>query len=80
MNFNESIVENQRVNLSELDPFNVSLYMKREDKIHPFISGNKYRKLKYNVFRAQDENHDTLLTFGGAFSNHISAVAFHLHQ
>lgn len=76
MNFNKSIIENQRVNLSELNRFNVSLYMKREDLIHPFISGNKYRKLKYNISRAQDENQDTLLTFGGAFSNHIGAVAF----
>lgn len=50
--------------------------MKREDKIHTYISGNKYRKLKYNIIKAQKENHDTLLTFGGAFSNHISAVAF----
>ena len=47
MNFNESIVENQRVNLSELDPFNVSLYIKREDLIHPLVSGNKYSKLKW---------------------------------
>ncbi|MDO1499691.1 pyridoxal-phosphate dependent enzyme [Winogradskyella maritima] len=52
------------------------LFIKREDEIHPFISGNKYRKLKYNLIQAKRENHDTLLTFGGAFSNHISAVAF----
>jgi 1-aminocyclopropane-1-carboxylate deaminase len=54
----------------------VSLYIKREDLIHPFISGNKYRKLKYNLIQAQEEGHKTLLTFGGAFSNHIAAVAF----
>jgi 1-aminocyclopropane-1-carboxylate deaminase len=62
----------------EIKEFNnqVSLYIKREDLIHPFISGNKYRKLKYNLIQAQEEGHKTLLTFGGAFSNHIAAVAF----
>lgn len=55
--------------------FGVELYLKREDKIHPFISGNKYRKLKYNLIESQNKKHDTLLTFGGAYSNHISAVA-----
>ncbi len=59
----------------ELDHANVELYIKREDLIHPLISGNKYRKLKYNLIEAQTQNHNTLLTFGGAFSNHILAVA-----
>ena len=54
----------------------VSLFIKREDMIHPFISGNKYRKLKYNLQQAKREGQITLLTFGGAFSNHIAAVAF----
>ena len=53
----------------------LTLSIKREDLIHPFISGNKYRKLKYNLLQAQQEKHTTLLTFGGAFSNHIAAVA-----
>ena len=53
----------------------VELYIKREDKIHPFVSGNKYRKLKYNLLEAKNNGFDTLLTFGGAFSNHIAAVA-----
>jgi 1-aminocyclopropane-1-carboxylate deaminase len=43
--------------------------------IHPFVSGNKFRKLKYNLLQAKTKNKDTLLTFGGAFSNHIAAVA-----
>jgi 1-aminocyclopropane-1-carboxylate deaminase len=55
---------------------NISLFIKREDLIHPFISGNKYRKLKYNLLQAKKEELPTLLTFGGAFSNHIAAVAF----
>jgi 1-aminocyclopropane-1-carboxylate deaminase len=55
---------------------NISLFIRREDLIHPFISGNKFRKLKYNLVQAKAENHHTLLTFGGAFSNHIAATAF----
>ena len=54
----------------------VSLFIRREDLIHPFISGNKFRKLKYNLVQAKAENQKTLLTFGGAFSNHIAASAF----
>lgn len=57
-------------------PNNISLTIKREDLIHPFISGNKYRKLKYNLLQAKAEKQETLLTFGGAFSNHIAAVAY----
>jgi len=53
----------------------VRLFIKREDLIHPFVSGNKFRKLKYNLAEAQKEEQHTLLTFGGAFSNHIAAVA-----
>lgn len=60
----------------ELISSKVSVFIKREDLIHPFVSGNKFRKLKYNLFQAKVENQDTLLTFGGAFSNHIAAVAF----
>jgi 1-aminocyclopropane-1-carboxylate deaminase len=53
----------------------VRLFIKREDLIHPFVSGNKFRKLKYNLAEAKKEKQTTLLTFGGAFSNHIAAVA-----
>ncbi|MDG5489951.1 1-aminocyclopropane-1-carboxylate deaminase/D-cysteine desulfhydrase [Psychroserpens sp. SPM9] len=51
------------------------LYIKPEYLIHPFISGNKYRKLKYNFLEAKTLGKTILLTFGGAYSNHISAVA-----
>lgn len=54
----------------------ISVSIRREDLIHPFISGNKLRKLKYNLAQAKAENHNTLLTFGGAFSNHIAATAY----
>lgn len=53
----------------------VRLLIKRDDKIHPEISGNKWRKLKYNLLAANTGNYKRLLTFGGAFSNHIYAVA-----
>ncbi len=53
----------------------VKLFLKRDDLIHPSVSGNKWRKLKYNLAAAKELNHSTLLTFGGAFSNHIHAVA-----
>ena len=63
---------NQKISLENT---NVSLYLKREDLLHPYVSGNKFRKLKYNLLQAKSENKKTLLTFGGAFSNHILAVA-----
>lgn len=53
----------------------VELFILREDEIHPTISGNKFRKLKYNLEAFQKGNYDALLTFGGAYSNHISAVS-----
>ena len=65
--------ENQLI--SAAFPNNISLYIKREDLLHPIISGNKFRKLKYNLETAKKQNQKVLLTFGGAFSNHIVAVA-----
>ena len=53
----------------------VELFIKREDLIHPIISGNKWRKLKYNMQAARESGHDRVLTFGGAYSNHIHATA-----
>ncbi len=53
----------------------IRLHMKRDDLIHPEIPGNKWRKLRYNLSAAADLGHDTLLTFGGAYSNHIRATA-----
>ncbi len=67
-------VRNQIIPFSER--FTGQLAIKREDAIHPFVSGNKYRKLFYNIKQAAAEEHTTLLTFGGAFSNHIAAVAY----
>lgn len=68
---------NQKINLPT--EFGVELFLKREDQIHPFISGNKYRKLKYNIEEAKKGGFKKLLTFGGAYSNHIAAVAYAGH-
>ncbi|MGZ0015098.1 1-aminocyclopropane-1-carboxylate deaminase/D-cysteine desulfhydrase [Yeosuana sp. AK3] len=69
---NKSI--NQPIKTS--NKYGIELFLKREDEIHPFISGNKYRKLKYNIEEAKNLKSNTLLTFGGAYSNHITATAF----
>lgn len=66
---------NQKVVYTSLHHKPLNLWIKRDDLLHPDISGNKYRKLRYNVEQAHKRGFDTLLTFGGAFSNHIAAVA-----
>jgi len=53
----------------------VNLFIKREDLVDAELGGNKWRKLKYNLEAAVAQQHDTLLTFGGAYSNHIYATA-----
>jgi 1-aminocyclopropane-1-carboxylate deaminase len=53
----------------------VKLSVLRLDTIHPLVNGNKWFKLKYNLQQAQQQNYTTLLTFGGAYSNHIFATA-----
>ena len=63
-----------------VNPNNIRLFIKREDLIHPIISGNKWRKLKYNLEEAKKKKFKTLLTFGGAYSNHIHALAGAAYQ
>lgn len=53
----------------------VKVFLKRDDQVHPELSGNKYRKLKYNLIDAHERGFKTLLSYGGAFSNHIHALA-----
>lgn len=53
----------------------VRLYLKRDDLIHPELTGNKWRKLRYNLAAAKEQGQSRLLTFGGAYSNHIAATA-----
>lgn len=70
--FNEGLSVNHPVLMSFKG---LDLLIKREDEIHSVVSGNKYRKLKYNIKKASSEGYESLLTFGGAFSNHIAATA-----
>lgn len=58
----------------------VRVLVKREDLNHPFVSGNKWWKLKYNLEEAKRQGKKTLLTFGGAYSNHIFATAAASHE
>ncbi|MFC4722306.1 1-aminocyclopropane-1-carboxylate deaminase/D-cysteine desulfhydrase [Geojedonia litorea] len=67
LSVNQSVVINSK--------HRVELVVKREDLIHPIVSGNKYHKLKFNLEEAIKRNFNTILTFGGAYSNHIAAVA-----
>ena len=60
---------------SRLADHSVRLLLKRDDLINPEIPGNKWRKLRYNLEAAQRDGHETLLTFGGAYSNHIRATS-----
>ena len=65
----------ERVVTHLLNDKGVHLSVKREDSLHPTISGNKWRKLKYNIKHCLAEGIDTIVTYGGAFSNHIYATA-----
>ena len=65
----------EQLNSMFLRKHGVELWLKRDDLIHPDISGNKWRKLKYNIAEADKRGIKKILTFGGAFSNHIAATA-----
>ncbi len=65
----------QRIDCELTRANEVELFILRTDLNHPGISGNKLFKLKYNLLRAKEENKTTLLTYGGAYSNHIAATA-----
>jgi len=67
---------NERIVTKSTEEAGIILDIKREDEIHPYISGNKYRKLKYNLIEAKAKGNNTLLSFGGAYSNHISALSY----
>ncbi|MCG9971491.1 1-aminocyclopropane-1-carboxylate deaminase/D-cysteine desulfhydrase [Christiangramia crocea] len=73
--FDNRISENIPNQFIKEFPGGIELFIKREDLLHPEVSGNKFRKLKYNLVAARDQKFDTLLTFGGAHSNHIAATA-----
>ncbi len=72
--FNPSVLT--RVKDSLLDRFKVEVRMKRDDRLHPVISGNKWRKLKFILNHALSMGSDTIISMGGAYSNHLHALAF----
>jgi len=65
----------EAINFNEINKRDVQLFVKREDLSHPYISGNKWRKLKYNIIEAEKLNKSVLVTFGGPYSNHLLATA-----
>lgn len=65
----------QKLNEKIYEEKQLNVYVKRDDLIHPEISGNKWRKLKYNLLKARELGHKCIVTFGGAYSNHIYATA-----
>jgi len=76
MNFSFQIYSpEEQIHDSKFEDKNISVYIKRDDKIHPFISGNKWRKLKYQLEEAKEQQINHLVTFGGAWSNHLLATA-----
>lgn len=68
-------IPDQRVRWPSFERAGWEVVIRREDLIHPLISGNKFRKLKYNIREALDQSRSSLITLGGAYSNHILAVA-----
>ena len=58
----------------------VRAFLKRDDLLQAELPGNKWRKLKYNLAAARDQGFSTLLTFGGAYSNHLRATAAAGHR
>jgi 1-aminocyclopropane-1-carboxylate deaminase len=74
--FNETIYAPiEQLHFDLLKEKQIELFIKREDLIHPFIAGNKWRKLTYILQDASSKNKKHLVTFGGAYSNHLLAVA-----
>lgn len=70
----------QKVELNVLNNRNINLFVKRDDLIDENVSGNKWRKLKYNIDHAKHNKNSGILTFGGAFSNHLVATAAACHS
>ncbi|QLB60102.1 1-aminocyclopropane-1-carboxylate deaminase/D-cysteine desulfhydrase [Acinetobacter indicus] len=70
----------QQVPYQHIEYRHQRISIKRLDLIHPQISGNKFFKLKYNLLAARQQGFEKVLTFGGAYSNHIAATAFASHK
>lgn len=66
----------EQVDLEVFRQHNLQVFIKRDDLLHPVISGNKIRKLKYNVIAAKEQGYKQILSFGGAYSNHLHALSY----
>ena len=75
MNVHKPIAINEYLPLPKFEEKGVSVHLKREDLIFPLASGNKWRKLKYNFKALTASSAKGILTFGGAYSNHLAAAA-----
>ena len=73
--FDVSKSQLQKVAVPSFEDRNLQLYIKRDDLIHLEVSGNKWRKLKFNIHQFQFLKKDKIVTFGGAYSNHLLATA-----
>lgn len=73
--FNTTSSLEQKISLPLFEEKQIEVWIKRDDLLHPFVSGNKYRKLKYLVQDALAQGKTQLVTFGGAYSNHLVATA-----
>ena len=69
----------QKIELDFLNERNIKMFVKRDDLIHPYVSGNKWRKLIYNIALCKSDDYKGIITFGGAYSNHILACAAACH-
>lgn len=76
-------VDVSRIRVDALSGFgedsSVNVHMLRLDRMHPFISGNKWFKLRYNIEEALHNGNSSILSFGGAYSNHLVALAAAAH-
>lgn len=66
----------EQLNIDLFQQYNLNVWIKRDDLLHPIIAGNKWRKLKYNILEAKRQGYKQILSFGGAYSNHLHALAY----
>ncbi|HNJ95867.1 MAG TPA: 1-aminocyclopropane-1-carboxylate deaminase, partial [Ferruginibacter sp.] len=76
MLFDTSAAVTENLSIKAFPGKELQVAVLRLDKIHPVVSGNKLFKLHYFLLEAQQSQHKTILTFGGAYSNHLAATAY----
>lgn len=69
-----------KLNWPVAERYKTELWVKRDDLLHPIISGNKWRKLKYALLDAQQRKVKHIISFGGGYSNHLHALGYCCHQ